>query len=256
MQRDSVGGTFTVAAILCVVCSVIVSSAAVGLRPIQLVKKAEFEKKNILLAAGLIDEGEVVSSEQINDTFADNITVELVDLDTGKPATSEQVAEESYDQRAAAKDPQLSSEANGLSSIARRERYSFVYLINKGGKTQLVVLPVYGKGLWSTLYGFLALERDAKGKLNQIAGLTFYSHQETPGLGGEVDNPEWKKKWRGKSVRGADGTVQLAVIKGVGKSDFEVDGLSGATITSNGVTNTIQYWMSDEGFGKFLANIE
>ena len=256
MQRDSVGGTFTVAAILCVVCSVIVSSAAVGLRPIQLVKKAEFEKKNILLAAGLIQEGEAVSSDQINATFDEKITVELVDLDTGEPAASEKVSAEDYDQRAAAKDPELSSEADGLTSIARRERYSRVYLINKDGKTQQVVLPIYGKGLWSTLYGFVAVKRDANGKLNQIAGLTFYSHGETPGLGGEVDNPAWKKKWQNKRVRNADGAVQLAVIKGVAKSDFEVDGLSGATITSNGVTNTIQYWMSDEGFGKFLANIE
>ncbi|HAY80150.1 MAG TPA: Na(+)-translocating NADH-quinone reductase subunit C, partial [Planctomycetaceae bacterium] len=112
------------------------------------------------------------------------------------------------------------------------------------------------KGLWSTLYGFVAVERDASDKLNQIAGLTFYSHAKTPGLGGEVDNPAWKEKWQGKRVRNDGGEVQLAVIKGVAKSEFEVDGLSGATITSNGVTNTIQYWMSDEGFGKFLANIE
>ena len=256
MQRDSIGGTFTVAAILCVVCSVIVSGAAVGLRPIQQVKKAEFEKKNILLAAGLIKESESVSAEQINAEYEDNITVELIDLDTGEPAVDSEITLENYDQRAASKDPEKSSEATGLTSIARRERYSRVYLINKDGKTQLVVLPIYGKGLWSTLYGFVAVERDASDKLNQIAGLTFYSHAETPGLGGEVDNPAWKEKWQGKRVRNDGGEVQLAVIKGVAKSEFEVDGLSGATITSNGVTNTIQYWMSDEGFGKFLANIE
>ena len=262
MQRDSVAGTFTVAAVLCVVCSIIVSSAAVGLRPIQDQNKADFERKNILIAVGEIDENgmnaenEKVSRKEINEMFKDVINEKIIDLDTGEEAPSDVVSLKDYDQRAAAKDPAMSTKADGLTSIDRREKYSRVYEVVENDKVSKIVLPIYGKGLWSTLYGFIAIERDEDDKLNEVAGITFYQHGETPGLGGEVDNPNWKRSWKGKLIRDTNGDVKLAVVKGKGDSEFEVDGLSGATITSNGVTNTVQYWLSDDGFGKYLATIE
>jgi Na+-transporting NADH:ubiquinone oxidoreductase subunit C len=142
--------------------------------------------------------------------------------------------------------------------IRRREHYSFVYLVNDDQGLSKVILPIRGYGLWSTLYGFLALESD----LNSVAGIGYYQHGETPGLGGEVDNPNWKAKWTdNKRVYGADGAVKLTVLKGsvtAGSADenYQVDGLSGATLTTNGVDNMIKFWLGDSGFGPFLKNLK
>ena len=253
MKRDSVLGTFGVATALCTVCSVLVSMAAVGLRPRQAANKQLFQKKNILLSVGLIKDGERVASGRINELFADIETI-LIDLDTGRPTDAVDI--ETYDQKKAARDPQLSVKTEGLVGFQSREKYSRVYLLkDRDGKISKVVLPVYGKGLWSTLYGYLALEKDK----NTIAGLTFYDHRETPGLGGEVDNPIWKAKWVGKKVSDGDDIV-IEVVKGTVDSSadsatHQIDGLSGATITSRGVSNLVRYWMSERGFGKYLEQL-
>lgn len=254
MKRDSVLGTFTVAAVLCVCCSVLVSAAAVGLRAKQEDNKELFQQKNILVAAGFIEDGESVSRKKVDELFQKIETI-VVNLETGE--RTDDVDIDSYNQKEAARDPEMAEEADGLDGIAMRERYSLVYLVRDKQGISKIILPVYGKGLWSTLYGYLAIEGDR----NTIAGLTFYEHKETPGLGGEVDNPSWKAQWRGKKITdpGSD-EILLQVIKGkVDSSDpnseHKVDGLSGATITSRGVSNLIQYWLSDEGFGKFLDQL-
>ncbi len=120
----------------------------------------------------------------------------------------------------------------------------------------MLVLPVEGYGLWSTLYGFIALEAD----LTTIRGITFYQHGETPGLGGEVDNPNWKRKWVGRKAFGPEGEVKIHVVKGLAgppsEDPYEVDGLSGATITSRGVSHLVQFWLGEQGFGPFLEKLE
>jgi Na+-transporting NADH:ubiquinone oxidoreductase subunit C len=107
------------------------------------------------------------------------------------------------------------------------------------GKDDAYVFPIKGPGLWSILYGFLALEADG----NRVRGITFYQHGETPGLGGEVDNPAWKAQWVGKRILDDQGALRSITVKKnkvdpaipVEKLHY-VDGLSGSTITSNGVT--------------------
>ena len=210
-------------------------------------------KKNILEAAGLYDPDVPV------ETSYANVEPRLVDLDTGAYVTDVPGLDiDSYDPQLAAKDPQFSEPIPDgmLPGIRRREKYAFVYLVNKAGKLDQVVIPVYGKGLWSTLYGFLAIDHD----LNTVRGLTFYEHGETPGLGGEVDNPAWKELWAGKKLFNDEHQVEIDVIKGsVNPSDphadFRVDGLSGATITSNGVENLLHYWLGPHGFGKYLEHL-
>ena len=133
-----------------------------------------------------------------------------------------------------------------------------VYLLKKDGKVQKFILPIEGKGLWSTLYGFIALGPDT----NLIEGITFYQHGETPGLGGEVDNPSWKAKWPGRLAFGPAGAPEkwgaprIKVIKGaagpVDKAPHKVDGLAGATITANGVTHLLNLWLGENGFGPYL----
>jgi len=143
-------------------------------------------------------------------------------------------------------------------SIKRQPKYATVYLArNEAGEVETIVLPINGYGLWSTLYGFLALKTD----LNTVVGLGFYEHAETPGLGGEVDNPKWKSLWPGKKVFGENGNVKIELVKGSvdpasPNADYQVDGLAGATLTSRGVSHLVQFWLGENGFGPFLAKLK
>lgn len=263
MNPNSMKGTLLVSLVLCVVCSLLVSSAAVLLRPMQEANKKLDRQRNVLLAAGV--DVDSMSSEAIVEMFNDETKVKrvLIDLSTGEAIVSETDAEAAgidiatYDSKKAAKNPELSqrvhAEDGPTFGISRREKYAYVYQIMAEGKIEQYVLPIYGKGLWSTLYGFLAL----KGDVNTVGGITFYEHKETPGLGGEVDNAGWKAKWADKQVFDQQGNVDFQVIKGAvdaksAKAAHQVDGLSGATITSRGVSNMVQYWVGPDGFGKFL----
>jgi len=260
MSRDSIGFTFLVSAALCVVCSILVSGAAVGLRGRQDLNKENERKKNILSAAGLIKPGDGANLSELYDS---RVTGIIVDLNTGEVVTDDKALfpdPQQYDQKTAADNPKMSMEipsAEDTAGIKRRENYSWVYLISdENGKLSQYVLPIRGKGLWSTLWGFLALDTN----LNTIAGLTFYEHGETPGLGGEVDNPKWKALWKGKEVYGKDFKLEIEVIKGNVNSEtkdpvHKVDGLSGATITSRGVTHLLDFWLGNLGFKPYLERL-
>ena len=253
MRNDSVQKTLIVAASLCIVCSVLVSGAAVSLRPMQEFNERIDVKKNLLLAAGLVESASVPAKE-IQKIYEKKIEAKVIDLSTGEVV--QDMSAESYDPRTAVNKPEMSVRIPGekdRAGIKKRAVYSEVYLVKKEGKIDMLVLPVYGKGLWSTMYGFLALDRDAR----TVRGIGFYEHGETPGLGGEIENPRWQKQWVGKKVFDENFDPAFQVVKGsVGpdtpESEHKVDGLSGATITSNGVTGMIRYWMGHHGFGKYL----
>ncbi|CAD72289.1 MAG TPA: NADH:ubiquinone reductase (Na(+)-transporting) subunit C [Rhodopirellula baltica] len=263
-QPDSTLKTIVTATILCVVCSFAVSAAAVALRPMQEENKVLDRQRNILDAAGL-SMGEFgkpaaeLDKEQIETLWA-WVSPELVDLETGEVNT-DFVGEEAekYDPREAAKKKDDSIEITDPQfdiGVPRREKIARVYYVKKPGseKVEMVVLPVYGKGLWSTLYGYMALKND----LETIAGLTFYEHAETPGLGGEVDNTKWKAQWVGNKLYDTDGNPAARVAKGPAPDgdEFAVDGLSGATITCRGVTNLVRYWAGPNGYGPFLDKVK
>ena len=243
MGNDSISKTFGVALALCVVCAVVVSSAAVILRPTQEINKLLDLKTNILASAGLLQEG--ISIE----TQFEQISTRVVDLDTGRFTDAVDAA--SYDQRKASKDPAMSvalDPKQDPAKIKRRANYATVYLVEGEQGIEKIILPVKGYGLWSTLYGFLALEAD----LQTVAGIGFYEHTETPGLGGEVDNPKWKAGWIGKQAYN-QGELVINVLKGKADmsragSESQIDGLAGATLTTRGVDNLVRYWLGDEGF--------
>ena len=252
MPRETVGRTFLVAFSVCVVFSVLVSAAAVSLRPTQAVNKLLDKKKNILMAAGLLEEG-----GSIDEAFA-AIRAKVVELETGAYVDMDP---DEYDQRKAAKDPTLSVDidrAVDSGGIKRRARFAPIYLVYKDDAVDKIIMPVHGKGLWSTLYGFVALDID---DLNTIKGLVFYEHGETPGLGGEVDNPNWKALWPGKKAFDESGRVAIEVTRvpvaaGRPGAEHKVDGLSGATITSRGVQGLLRYWLGPEGFGPYLNKLK
>ena len=224
LGNDSLEKTIAIAVALCLVCAVLVSFAAVALKPLQVNNKAADMKKNILDVAGLLEEG-----ANIDTAFAEKIEAKIVDLETGDYV--ENINANEFDQRKAAKD----------------------------------------YGLWSTLYGFLSVEADGQ----TVQSINFYDQAETPGLGGEVVNPNWRALWKGKKVYAesdqpssekgliteADiGEPALSLIKGVVDNSkpgaqYQVDGLAGATLTSTGVTNLVRYWMSNEGFAPYLKKV-
>jgi Na+-transporting NADH:ubiquinone oxidoreductase subunit C len=252
-NNDSVSKTLLVAFLLCVVCSVVVSTAAVLLKPMQDANVEQDRKRNILGAAGMLEAG-----IDIDEQFS-QISLQLVDLRTGQFSNAQDA--DSYDQLKAARDASSSDALDSgadTAKVGRREHYGLVYLVGDASNPEIIILPIRGAGLWGPLYGFIALEGDA----NTVAGLGFYEHKETPGLGGEVDNPRWKALWPGKQVyRDGDVVVTLGLIKGAvdrsrPEAVYQVDGLSGATLTSRGVTNLVQFWLGENGYGPFLANLK
>jgi Na+-transporting NADH:ubiquinone oxidoreductase subunit C len=247
-NRESIGNTLKVAFLVCLVCAVVVSTLAVGLRPAQHDNRMQFRQQNILQAAGLYEAGMDVRAA------FENIERRFVDIRSGEYVERP----DDYDQQRAARDPAESIPVTpDPAGIRRQARVAEVFLARgEDGTVERIILPVHGYGLWSTMYGFIALEADA----NTIAGIGFYEHGETPGLGGEIDNPRWQRNWIGKQVYGEDGEVAIEITKGAVPPDapnrhHQVDGLAGATITANGLNHTVQFWFGERGFGPYLQRI-
>jgi len=253
MSRDTTGKTIGVALTLAVACSVLVASAAVGLRPQQQANKIREKQKNILEATGLYDPSRPVA-EQFRQAEP-----KIVDLRTGAYVPESEIDPSTFEQLEAAKNPSTSTAIGperDIAKIGRRENYALVYLIRKDDKLDQIVLPIRGKGLWSTMYGYIALDSDAR----TIRGVTFYEQGETAGLGGEVSNPLWNAKWVGKTALDEKGDVvfrlsRTGVTPDTPGGEHMVDALSGATLTSNGVNNLMHYWLGEQGFGPFLERI-
>jgi Na+-transporting NADH:ubiquinone oxidoreductase subunit C len=207
----------------------------------------------VLVAAGLVQPGQRVTVSDDEAIFARGIKARLVDLGSGELMPEGETDARRYDQRAARNDPATSRVAPGNPAGVRRlPNLGIVYYVMKDGQVDQLVVPVEGLGMWGTIYGFLSLAPDAQ----TVRGLTFYEHRETPGLGAEISSPEWLALWDGRKGYDNQGQVAVRVVKGAaGKPEVDphqVDGLSGATITGNAVTNLVQFWLSDQGYGKFL----
>jgi Na+-transporting NADH:ubiquinone oxidoreductase subunit C len=253
MQRNATY-VLTFAAVICVICAVVVSTSAVALKDLQDANLAAYREQNVLEAAGLSVPGTPLAGAALEEARG-RLNGIVIDLATGAEDPSVDAA--TFDQRKMSTDPTASRrvEAN-LARIMRVPNHALVYEVrDSSGALESVVLPIEGKGLWSTLYGFVALDTD----LTTIVGLTYYEQKETAGLGGEVDNPRWKALWPGRKAFDDDGATAIHVVKGVAgpvaEAPYAVDGLSGATITSRGVTYMLQFWLGDQGFGPYLDRL-
>lgn len=253
-DKDNPINTVIVAGVLCLLCSAIVSVAAIGLKPIQEANKALDKKKNVLIAAGLADRR--TDSKTVETTFASRIEDRVLDFETGEDVTVEYGADVvKFDAEALNEEVGKHKPLKGpedIAQIQKRENRGHVYVVKTSDTDSTpskYVFPIRGRGLWSTCKGFLALD----GNLSTAAGITFYEDAETPGLGGEINSPDFQKKWPEKVVLDANNNVVLRVVKNASK-DTEIDALSGATITSNGVQNAVVYWLGQEAYGKFIAS--
>lgn len=239
------------AAAVCGVCSIFVAVSAVSLKDRQERNARADLQKKVLALADLLAEDERLGNEEILARFRASITPRVVDLGTGSYA--DEIDATSFDQRRASRDPETSRPApTNMAKVQRLPDHGLVYQVEKEGELTALILPIEGYGLWGTLYGFISLAPDAR----TIQGITFYDHKETPGLGGEVENPRWTGLWHGRLAFDDNWDVAIRVKKGTAgppaSDPHRVDGLSGATITSRGVTNMLAFWLGDDGFGPYL----
>jgi len=256
MAKDSPVRALLTVLVTAVVCSFFVSASVVLLRPIQLNNKLLERSGNVLALTGLLPADRKVEDGELLDLFknldARVVDIDAVELDSGlDPYT--------FDERRAAADPELSvavPAGEDIASLGRRSRFTTVYLVWRGDELERVVLPVRGAGMWSMLYGYIALESD----LNTIAGMMFYEQNETPGLGDQIAKPHWQAKWVGKKLFEDTDEVLFHVAEGpvdagASGADYKVDALTGATITANAVTALIRYWFGPHGYGPLLRQM-
>ncbi|MCH2104273.1 MAG: NADH:ubiquinone reductase (Na(+)-transporting) subunit C [Planctomycetes bacterium] len=239
---------FSFALLLCLICSLAVSFVHVSMRDMQVANAEADQKSQVLQVAGILEPGVKLTGEEIAAYF-EEIDELVVSRETGAVIEDGDFAQ---DPRSVAKTPEggvdapeVHSKATGVRRLANELRAFNVRVEDH----ECLVLEIYGNGLWSTLLGYIALSPDTK----EVRGITYYAHKETPGLGGEVDNPKWKAQWKGKRALDDDGEVLVEVVKGPAMDlEREIDGLSGATITSRGVDSMLKLWLGDDGYGPFL----
>ena len=222
--RDSIKNTFVVAIGVALVCSIFVSAAAVLLKPQQERNERLFRQRIVLEVAGLYDPAADMERlfEGIDARYVELASGEFVDVEPAAAESDEGIAQ--------------------------------VYLVQDGDAVGQIILPVSGAGLWSTMYGFLAVEPDGR----TVRGLRFYEHAETPGLGDQVDEADWLSQWPGKQLYDEAGNVRIEVVRGKAPPGdnliYQVDGMSGATLTGNGISIFLRHWVGPDGFGPFLNN--
>ena len=249
-NKETFGRTVGFVFIVCLVCAALVSTSAVQLKPLQVANKLLDQQTKILEAAGLLAETDG-TPESIKSTYSKHVEAKMIDLDSGEFIEGNP---DLFDERRNSRDVTKSKKPeNDIAGINRRSLDAVIYLVrDEAGKLDSVVLPIVGSGLWDLMYGFVGMEADLNTVRNVIYSADF---KETPGLGAEVLNPKWKALWPGKKIYDQQGQVKVRLVKGGAKPNdiHGVDALSGATLTSNGVTRTLQFWFGEEGYQPFIT---
>lgn len=238
------------------VCAVLVSASAILLRPLQLEHELVKRYRNVAALTGLVAPDAELDDATVRDVVS-HLDARVLDLETGTFVPD--ASPDDVDSRAAIEDPARSDPIPAdadLARLGRRPREEVVYLVWVDGMLSRVILPIYGQGMWSTLYGLIALEAD----LDTIAAVTFYEQAETAGLGDRIEDKDWQAQWVGRRIYGTDGKVRFRVAggrvdPGAPVAVHEVDGLSGATVTSNAVTALVRFWFGEHGYRPFLERL-
>lgn len=215
MHRTSERYVLIYAAVVCLLASAVLTTAAVGLRRRQ-EQAAELDRKFNVLKAFQAEvlgaDGRRIRADQIEALYRAHVRELHIATGTGAVATND---------------------------TGRRSETLPLYQWVENGRVVKTAIPVSGKGLWSTIYGFLALDA----QLEEIIGLTFYRHGETPGLGGEIEQPWFQEQFLGRRIVHNDELRPIVVAKGPATAEAKadptrvvVDGISGATLTGQGVT--------------------
>ena len=253
MNKDSPQSAILVVLLTAVVCSGLVSAAVVVLRPIQLGNQMLERSRNIIQLTGLLPPDQVIEDDEMLDLYK-RLDLRIISIDAA--SYDSEIDPGTFNKRRAQNDPELSvtiPASQDQARLGRRSRYAPVYLVWNEDRLDRVILPVSGSGMWSRLHGYIALEPD----LNTIAGMTFYEQDETPGLGDQITHVHWLEQWTGRQVYDYQGNPRFRVSGGTvepgsANAEFEVDALTGATVTANAVTALMQYWFGPHGYQPFL----
>lgn len=245
MAELSTPRTFAVALVVAVCCAGLVAGTAVELADRIQANKDRERMARILASAGVADAGE--------------IQMRVVELDSGRYVESEELGPGTFDQSDAAADPERSDpipDDEDPAELERRERHAWVGLIHDDGRLARLVLPVRGRGYGGMIEGFVILDADG----TTLRGIRFTEHDETPGLGSEITSESWRARFVGKRVYDAQGRVRIEVVpEGTSArapdAVHRVDGISGATISSQAVSRLLRFWFGRRGFGPYLERI-
>jgi Na+-transporting NADH:ubiquinone oxidoreductase subunit C len=238
---ESVARTLVIAVAVALVCSALVSTAVYVLRPIQSAY-ALLERNRAIVSVGYGSSD--LSDAAVVQSFLD-LDARVLDLDTGQFVAA--IDGHSFDhwREQLADEPQANQPA-------AEPRLVPVYVVEVNGVRSRVVLPVHGRGMWSTIYGYIALGPD----LNTVAGVNFHLHGETPGIGDRIQNPVWLKSWQGKRIYDTADAVQIRVGRPEALADIhQVDLISGASVTSEAVGQFVNSWFGERGYGPWLARL-
>ena len=229
-NKESNSYIFMYSTILVVVAAAVLAVAAVGLRPFQK-KNQEIEKMQQLLTAVGIENDVKNAEELYKKYFVQELTVNK------KGEVLSTYENETLKGEVRPFNIELSKE------LAKGEQAQFpIFVCKQEGKT-IYVVPVHGKGLYDAIWGNIAIEED----LNTVAGALFDHKGETPGLGAEITNPAFPAQFKGKKIFEND-EVKLAVVKGQKTEEekqYQADAVTGATNTSNGVSNMLKDCLSN-----------
>ncbi|NKX43758.1 Na+-translocating NADH-quinone reductase subunit C [Roseicyclus persicicus] len=245
LPNESRGKTLAVAFAVSAVCAILVSGATVMLRPIQSANRAAEEQARIeALVAGIPGMADLLAQS------GGTLGTVVIDLVRGRAAS---------DVTPATLATALADPANwtaldagqDLAGLGQRPDYAQIYLLRDAGEVSVVLLPISGAGYNGRIDAVLALSGD----MNTIAGLSVTRQSETPGLGARIEEAGWLADFPGTRTRDEDGTLRFAVARGTAASVYEVDGITGATRTSNAVTRMVRFWLGPDGYGPLLAAI-
>ncbi len=246
LPNDSRVKTLAVAFLVSAVCAVLVTVATVTLRPIQAQNRAAEQQARLeaLIAAvpGI--------SDLIAQAGGEALSTVVIDLDAGAAAT-EVTAETLETALSDASNWTTLSPADDVAGIGNRPDYAQIYLLRDGERVSLAILPVVGTGYNGRIQALLALAGD----MRTVAGIAVTEQAETPGLGARIEEPNWQRGFAGKQLFDDSGAFRFAVARGAARSDHEVDGITGATRTSNAITSMVRFWVGPKGYGPLIAAI-
>ncbi|WP_417606051.1 FMN-binding protein [Primorskyibacter flagellatus] len=245
LPNESRTKTVVMAFLVSGICALMVSGATVLLRPIQNANRAAEQQARLeALVAG------VPGMSALLEQSGGSLGTVVIDLARGAaadvtPETLPGALDDSTNWTGL--DP-----AADLAGLGSRPNYAQIYLLrDDSGDVSLAILPISGSGYNGPIDAILALEDD----MTTIAGLAITEQSETPGLGARIEEPAWLSQFRGTKISDASGDIRFAVARGVSGSEYEVDGITGATRTSNAITRMVRFWLGPQGYGPLIAAI-
>jgi Na+-transporting NADH:ubiquinone oxidoreductase subunit C len=245
LPNESRTKTLVIAFLVSAVCAAFVSGATVYLRPIQAANRAAEEAAKIsALVRG------IPGMAALLEASGGTLSTVIVDLDKGRAAKG--IAPDELNN--ALLDPDNWSQlepAEDLAGLGQRPNYVQVFLLRRDDQVSLILLPLTGQGYGGRIDAIMAI----RGDMNTIAGLAVTQHSETPGLGGRIEEPVWQSNFPGTILTDDTGTVRFSVAKAQANTEYEVDGITGATRTGAAVTRMVRFWIGPRGYAPLLDAI-